>query len=108
MARHIRAEDRNANIEFYPKLTYPEVYILDGGYSNFFKEHRRSLLPAGLRRDGRRGACEHVRARDGRLRQNRKGLNRPRLSRSARIVPYRTRRQRRDVPALEAASLRIS
>ena len=76
MARHIRAEDRNANIEFYPKLTYPEVYILDGGYSNFFKEHRDRCYPqAYVEMD----AAEHVNTCEremGRLRQNRKGLNR--------------------------------
>ena len=45
MARHVRAEDRTANAEYYPKLTYPDVYILDGGYSAFFAEHRRRCFP---------------------------------------------------------------
>lgn len=29
----------------YPKLTYPEVYILDGGYSSFFKDHKNRCFP---------------------------------------------------------------
>lgn len=45
MARHIRSEDRTANAEHYPRLTYPEVYILDGGYSAFFAEHRNRCFP---------------------------------------------------------------
>ncbi|CAH0049552.1 unnamed protein product [Clonostachys solani] len=45
MARHIRAEDRTANAEFYPRLTYPEVYILDGGYSAFFEGFRGRCYP---------------------------------------------------------------
>lgn len=45
MARHIRSEDRTINAEHYPRLTYPEVYILDGGYSGFFAEHRTRCFP---------------------------------------------------------------
>lgn len=45
MARHIRSEDRTVNAEHYPRLTYPEVYILDGGYSAFFSEHRARCYP---------------------------------------------------------------
>ncbi|MCJ1393989.1 cell division cycle- protein [Xylographa bjoerkii] len=44
-ARFIRHEDRATNAHQYPKLTYPEVYILDGGYSAFFKEHRVRCSP---------------------------------------------------------------
>ncbi|KAI1502344.1 hypothetical protein F5X99DRAFT_158765 [Biscogniauxia marginata] len=45
MARHVRSEDRAVNAENYPKLTYPEVYILQGGYSNFFNQHRDRCSP---------------------------------------------------------------
>lgn len=45
MARHIRAEDRNANCEHYPRLTYPEIYILEGGYRGFFEEYRSRCHP---------------------------------------------------------------
>lgn len=44
-ARFIRGEDRSANSHQYPKLTYPEVYILDGGYSSFFKDHKVRCFP---------------------------------------------------------------
>lgn len=45
MARHVRQADRTTNIEQYPKLTYPEVYILDEGYSGFFGEFRDRCYP---------------------------------------------------------------
>ncbi|GAO18124.1 uncharacterized protein UV8b_02916 [Ustilaginoidea virens] len=45
MARHVRSHDRTINAEHYPNLTYPEVYILDGGYSGFFAEHRGRCYP---------------------------------------------------------------
>lgn len=76
MARHIRAEDRTANAEHYPRLTYPEVYILDGGYSGFFSEHRNRCSPQAY---VEMNAAEHVNTCEremGRLRQNRRGLGR--------------------------------
>ena len=45
MAKYIRNKDRAVNAECYPSLTYPEAYILDGGYSNFFKSHRMRCFP---------------------------------------------------------------
>ncbi|KAK5634136.1 hypothetical protein RRF57_009850 [Xylaria bambusicola] len=57
MARHIRAEDRSANAECYPHLTYPEVYILEGGYSDFFKLQRGRCYPQAY---VEMGAVEHA------------------------------------------------
>lgn len=45
MASFIRHKDRAYNIEHYPKLTFPEMYILDGGYSSFFADHRSHCYP---------------------------------------------------------------
>ncbi|RMZ90096.1 hypothetical protein DV736_g2656, partial [Chaetothyriales sp. CBS 134916] len=45
MAKFIRNKDRSVNAERYPALTYPEMYILDGGYSSFFKEYRARCFP---------------------------------------------------------------
>ncbi|KAI1810989.1 M-phase inducer phosphatase [Poronia punctata] len=76
MARHIRAEDRTANAEFYPRLTYPEVYILEGGYSEFFKLHRDRCYPQAY---VEMGAEEHANTCErelGKLQQKRKGLGR--------------------------------
>lgn len=75
MARHIRAEDRTANAEFYPRLTYPEVYILDGGYSGFFAEFRSRCFPpeyVEMSDEKHQRTCEREM---GRL-KSRKGLNR--------------------------------
>ncbi|KAF2963006.1 hypothetical protein GQX73_g10565 [Xylaria multiplex] len=76
MARHIRAEDRTANLEFYPRLTYPEVYILEGGYSDFFKLQRDRCYPQAY---VEMGAEEHANTCErelGKLQQKRKGLGR--------------------------------
>jgi M-phase inducer tyrosine phosphatase len=45
MAKFIRNKDRAVNAERYPGLTYPELYILDGGYSSFFKDYRPRCFP---------------------------------------------------------------
>jgi M-phase inducer tyrosine phosphatase len=45
MARHVRSEDRTQNADQYPKLNYPDVYILEGGYSAFFGQHRVRCYP---------------------------------------------------------------
>ncbi|KAI4859752.1 hypothetical protein F4820DRAFT_141526 [Hypoxylon rubiginosum] len=76
MARHIRASDRMVNAEYYPKLTYPEVYILDGGYSEFFNECRDRCHPQAY---VAMGAQEHANTCEremGKLQQKRKGLGR--------------------------------
>lgn len=44
-AKFIRNHDRNVNAANYPRLTFPEMYILDGGYSNFFEKHRSKCFP---------------------------------------------------------------
>lgn len=75
MARHVRSEDRTANVEYYPKLTYPEVYILDGGYSGFFNEHRNRCYPqqyVEMSDEKHQRTCEREM---GRL-KSRKGLGR--------------------------------
>ena len=39
MYRHLRSEDRTLNAEHYPRLNYPEVYLLHGGYKAFYEAH---------------------------------------------------------------------
>ncbi|EPQ64381.1 BgtA-20025 [Blumeria graminis f. sp. tritici] len=76
MARHIRKQDRANNAEQYPKLTYPDVYILDGGYSSFFSQYRSRCYPQNyVEMDDK----EHVFTCEremGRLRQNRSKFSR--------------------------------
>ena len=38
LAAYFRRIDREINIDQYPNLTYPNVYILDGGYKRFYNE----------------------------------------------------------------------
>ncbi|KAH9909279.1 M-phase inducer phosphatase [Xylariomycetidae sp. FL2044] len=76
MARHIRARDRTVNAEFYPRLTYPEIYILEGGYSEFFNQHPARCYPQAY---VEMGAAEHAFTCErelGKLQQKRKGLSR--------------------------------
>lgn len=44
-AKFIRGVDRKENAANYPGLTYPEMYILDGGYSKFFARYRSKCFP---------------------------------------------------------------
>jgi hypothetical protein len=44
-AKFVRQQDRQVNSHQYPQLTYPEVYILDGGYSAFYASYRTRCEP---------------------------------------------------------------
>lgn len=37
MALHVRNLDRDTNAENYPRLNYPQLYILEGGYKAFYQ-----------------------------------------------------------------------
>jgi len=41
--RYLRRTDRNAND--YPFLFYPELYVLNGGYKDFFEKHQSFCDP---------------------------------------------------------------
>ncbi|KAF9879685.1 rhodanese-like domain-containing protein [Colletotrichum karsti] len=76
MARHVRSEDRTVNAEHYPHLTYPDVYILEGGYSAFFNEHRCRCYPQNyveMSDEAHQRTCEREL---GRLKNPRKGFGR--------------------------------
>lgn len=45
MAQYLRHRDRAFNIDQYPHLTYPDMYILEGGYSAFFSQHSSLCFP---------------------------------------------------------------
>lgn len=45
MAKYLRHRDRSFNADQYPQLSYPDMYILDGGYSAFFAEHQPFCYP---------------------------------------------------------------
>jgi M-phase inducer tyrosine phosphatase len=44
-AKFVRSHDRTDNINNYPRLSYPEMYILDGGYSKFYSQYRNKCYP---------------------------------------------------------------
>ncbi|KAJ1503696.1 cell division cycle- protein [Coelomomyces lativittatus] len=47
MAQHLRRQDRSLNSKHYPTLFYPEIYILDGGFKEFFSNHQDFCVPLG-------------------------------------------------------------
>lgn len=75
-AKFIRHRDRAANAHRYPSLSYPEMYILDGGYSAFFLQNRVRCHPQNY---VEMGAKEHANACErglGRMKQQRGKLSR--------------------------------
>ena len=38
MYRFLREQDRELNKDSYPKLNYPEVYVMEGGYKAFYEK----------------------------------------------------------------------
>ncbi|CAL8274073.1 unnamed protein product [Merluccius merluccius] len=47
MCRFVRERDRSLNV--YPALHYPELYILKGGYKDFFPHHQAQCEPQAYR-----------------------------------------------------------
>ncbi|KAK9729778.1 m-phase inducer phosphatase [Basidiobolus ranarum] len=45
MALHLRSRDRELNAMEYPNLYFPELYILDGGYRNFYSHAKQLCIP---------------------------------------------------------------
>ena len=44
-AKYLRAKDRAMNNHVYPKIYYPEVYILEGGYCQYFRTSSHRCEP---------------------------------------------------------------
>jgi rhodanese-related sulfurtransferase len=44
LLRFLRSQDRAANRDAYPKLFYPELYLLEGGYKAFFEDHTVNII----------------------------------------------------------------
>jgi rhodanese-related sulfurtransferase len=45
---HFRSTDRNMNQLDYPKLFYPDIYILKGGYREFFQNEKVLVILIGF------------------------------------------------------------
>jgi hypothetical protein len=53
-AKFVRSQDRKENTHRYPFLSFPEVYILDGGYSSFYYANSTRCYPQNyLRMDAK-------------------------------------------------------
>ncbi|KAA1471293.1 hypothetical protein DENSPDRAFT_775853 [Dentipellis sp. KUC8613] len=46
-AKHLRSKDRALNNHNYPRIHYPEVYVLEGGYCQYYKESSTRCEPKG-------------------------------------------------------------
>lgn len=60
-AKHLRSKDRAMNGHVYPKILYPEVYVLEGGYCQYFSQSSQRCQPPGyIRMDDPEyaGACK--------------------------------------------------
>ncbi|XP_061088382.1 cell division cycle 25 homolog d isoform X1 [Conger conger] len=72
--RNLRKLDRSLNV--YPQLFYPELYVLEGGYKEFFSQFPGLCEPSGyvpmLHRDFREQLCRFRRKRRSRAMQHRK------------------------------------
>ncbi|CAE6465242.1 unnamed protein product [Rhizoctonia solani] len=44
-AKHLRSRDRALNSHSYPNIHYPEVYIMSGGFNQYFKEKPSQVEP---------------------------------------------------------------
>ena len=47
--RFLRNEDREAHADCYPRLRYPELYLLDGGYKAFYEHYASLCRPSAYR-----------------------------------------------------------
>jgi len=45
LLRFLRSQDRLMNKDSYPKLFYPELYLLEGGYKSFYEQHSQLCEP---------------------------------------------------------------
>ncbi|XP_053314047.1 M-phase inducer phosphatase 2 isoform X2 [Spea bombifrons] len=59
MCRFVRKQDRNKNE--YPKLHYPELYVLKGGYKDFFPSFQSHCEPQAYRPMHHEDFKEHLR-----------------------------------------------
>ncbi|KAG8543756.1 hypothetical protein GDO81_023760 [Engystomops pustulosus] len=58
MCRFVREQDRNSNE--YPKLHYPELYVLKGGYKEFFPSYQSLCEPQSYRSMYHKDFKEHL------------------------------------------------
>ncbi|XP_075704396.1 M-phase inducer phosphatase 2-like [Rhinoderma darwinii] len=58
MCRFVRKRDRNSNE--YPKLHYPELYVLKGGYKDFYPSYQTRCEPQSYRSMNDKDFKEHL------------------------------------------------
>jgi hypothetical protein len=61
MASHLRTCDRNINQDNYPRLDYPDILVLEGGYKSFFDCQPNRCFPqkyVEMSDDNHKNTCE--------------------------------------------------
>ncbi|KAK6185714.1 hypothetical protein SNE40_007887 [Patella caerulea] len=64
LLRYLRAQDRMLNSQNYPRLYYPEVYILNGGYKAFYEHNQDFCNPSSyvpMLHEDYRSELHHIR-----------------------------------------------
>ena len=64
LMRELRERDRSINKHSYPSLCYPEIYLLEGGYKDFFAQFDQFCLPKSylpMMHDNHRSDLKHFR-----------------------------------------------
>lgn len=76
--RWLRRVDRENNLENYPKLTYPHMYVMEGGYCSFYEAFRDLCEPEGYipmkHKEFKQERKQHSRKRMGSNGKHSKGL----------------------------------
>jgi M-phase inducer tyrosine phosphatase len=66
----MRNLDRHINLDKYPKLFYPESYVLEGGFSQFYQKYANHCDGYYMRMDDNKENCEEMFHTSKKLHQN--------------------------------------
>jgi len=47
LCQHLRSRDRQLNLDSYPALYYPQLYVLKGGFKEFYEKYPELCEPSG-------------------------------------------------------------
>jgi M-phase inducer tyrosine phosphatase len=69
LCRWLRNEDRRANAENFPLLSFPHLYVLKGGYAEFFEQCQDLCEPKGYIQMRDKGMKKQLKEEKARLRK---------------------------------------
>lgn len=110
LANHLRHCDRAMNVQDYPSLFYPDVVVLDGGYSEFYARARDRCEPrnyVGMNHEEHQLTCEREMLRFRDLMKPRKSVSLSQVSRHASEFKFPPAPQETGPGACRSASLAV-